>query len=66
MCVLLLSLVLGLCNGYGLDVDTASRLQPFYGQNAAPSGNTDVHITVGLQKITNLDDTNYQFEGIFR
>ena len=53
--------------GFGIDEETASQLQPFYGQNSAPvNGTTNIYISMGVEKLTNVDDANFLFEGVFR
>lgn len=52
--------------GFGIQEDDASKLQPFFGQNAAPENTTDVFVSVQLDKLTKIDEENFLFEGVFQ
>ena len=64
--------LLGMCcvasaDGFGVDDQTASQLQPFHGQGQAPTDvRTNIYVSVAVEKLTNVDDTNFLFEGVFR
>lgn len=64
--LLLLTALACVVEGLGIEKATASKLQPFYGQLEAPETTTNVFISVGVEKITNVDDGNFLFEGVFR
>ena len=52
---------------FGVDEEKASALQPFYGSgDVAPNETTTLYVSVGVEKITNVDDGNFLFEGVFR
>jgi hypothetical protein len=43
---------------------SAQQLSPFLGQGAAPPVQTDVYVTVVLDRLLSVDDTNYRFEAV--
>ena len=65
--LLWLSCICSLVACSGVDNDIASKLQPFFGQNnRTTQDDVTVFVSVGFEKLTDVDENKFLFEGVFR